>query len=46
MEYWWKGLASTPIPPISAPDIMGKQHKMECNAFRAALMYLLEHKDK
>ena len=36
MEYWWKGSASTAIPPISTSDVMGQHHKIGGIIFGAA----------
>jgi len=37
MEYWWEGSASPAIPPASASDIIGQNHKIEGITFSATL---------
>ena len=37
-EYWWKGSASTAIPPSSASGVVGYRHKAEGITFGAALI--------
>ena len=38
MEYWWKSLTSTAIPPISAFDFVGQQNKLGGITFWEALI--------